>query len=172
MKEDLLEKLRKEASLYTDYQLRAEFDLKENNADKKVILSVQAELGRINRLSKELYENIIFGKIVDSEYTEKKQAYDNKIKALTEQEKNMQSNLRIQNFENIQRSKAAEDYQSVKGANDINADMVEKLIEKILVFEDKRISVFFRNKDATGLVENAKNAFTAHPCDWGCANYE
>jgi DNA invertase Pin-like site-specific DNA recombinase len=112
-----------------------------NNCD---LTSVKTEIINAQNFLKSLYESLILGDITDSEYKEMKSGYETKIADLIAREKQ----LREHNYNCVQTesalSKAHQDVKGIKHVSDLNAEVIERLIEKIYVYENERITVKFR----------------------------
>jgi hypothetical protein len=106
--------------------------------------NVQTELFRNEGFLKGLYESLVSGDITNSEYTEMKSAYEIKISAMKKRERELRETARSQALETAKRAKAAD---AVNGVTEITKDAADKLIERIRVFENKRIEVKFTFSD-------------------------
>jgi DNA invertase Pin-like site-specific DNA recombinase len=106
--------------------------------------NVQTELFRNEGFLKGLYESLVSGDITNGEYTEMRSAYEVKISALKERERELRETARSQALETAKRAKAAD---TMNGVTEITKDAAGKLIERIRVFENKRIEVKFTFSD-------------------------
>jgi len=109
--------------------------------------NVQAELERTGRFFKSLYETLINGDITNIEYKEMKQSYETKIAALTEQEKNLRKSARLAELETVKRNKAINKIGTIFDETQFSKELIDTLIEKILIFEDKHIEIHFKFTD-------------------------
>jgi hypothetical protein len=135
LKEQLLNLLRKQ-----------NFDspiISTNNSANE-LSSVKAELAKMQNFLKGLYESLILGDITDSEYKELKSGYETKITKL----KTCEKQLRESNYHSVQAdralSQANDSVRGIKSVSDLTAEVIDKLIEKIYVYENKRIAIKFR----------------------------
>ena len=111
------------------------------------LAAVKSELDRNTYFLKGLYESLINSDITDCEYKDMKSRYEAKIISLIEREKQLRDNayIRVQNEKAL--SKAHKSVQTVSQISDLSADAIDKLIEKIHVYKDKRIKVKFHFMD-------------------------
>jgi DNA invertase Pin-like site-specific DNA recombinase len=105
---------------------------------------IKSELGKNQTFLKGLYESLIESDITDSEYKQMKSGYETKIAALTEQEKQLRddSHACIQQAESL--SKAQESVRTISDVSDLTAEIIDRLVEKIHVYDNNRIAVKFR----------------------------
>ena len=115
--------------------------------DDTEIHNIQSEIDKNTRYLKGLYESLMEGDITNTEYKEMKQSYETKIADLTEKARDLRESARQQALDTTKRNNAAGRLQSLSRISDLTAEVVDKLIEKILVFEDKHIEVRYNFTD-------------------------
>jgi hypothetical protein len=125
--------------------------------DNTELRNVQAELERNGSFLKGLYESLICSDITGAEYKEMKQSYEAKIAALTGRERQLREAARTAALETARRGKAADNIGAVYRIADLTADVMDALIERILVYEDKRIEIKFKFTDETVTMGGAEN---------------
>jgi ATP-dependent helicase/DNAse subunit B len=121
-------------------------------ADKAEIHRLQTEIANNSRFLKSLYESLVTHDITREEYRELKAGYEAKIAALSEKERELRDNMVERMAEESKKAKAAANLRGVIQVDDLNADKIDKLIEKILVFEDTRIEVYFKFNDGIAVI--------------------
>lgn len=117
-----------------------------NNVNEE-LLSVQTELAKNKQFFKGLYESLVDGDISSAEYKEMKAAYELKIAALTEREKQLHEADRKRIRQENELSKAQQSVWSLRSISDLTTEVVGRLIERISVYEDKHIEVKFTFTD-------------------------
>jgi hypothetical protein len=153
LKETLLTMLRKQAEVFTDVLTTTSTQ----TGDTSELKSVQAELDRNSNFLKGLYESLISGDITDGEYREMKQSYEDKLTVLRERERNLREAARVLALESARKAKAVNSIGAVGGITDLTAEVINALIERILIFEDKHIEVAFKFADEmTGTPTNRR----------------
>jgi len=105
---------------------------------------VNADLNKCEKYLKGLYESLILGDITDSEYKEFKTGYENKIASLKERVKQLRLNAHLRSQEDEAISKARESVSAVNDISELNAEDIDRLIERIKVYRNGRIVVKFR----------------------------
>jgi hypothetical protein len=112
-------------------------------AIKSQLAALRQELDRDRRLVKSLYESLVTGIITGDEYRQMRADYEerisNKINLAQELERR-QNELEAQVSEYIDLSDLIG---GIKGKEDITAVLIDRLIDKIEVFSDRRIEVTF-----------------------------
>ncbi|MDR1059715.1 MAG: recombinase family protein [Clostridiales bacterium] len=147
LKETLLATLRKQAEIYAGRAAAAA----EPKPGGSELREAQAGLERCGGLLKGLYESLASGDITEGEYRELKQGYEAKSAALADRANRLREVARAQALESARRAKAAGSIGALGGAADLTAEAVDALIDKIRVFEDKRIEVRFKFSDETAI---------------------
>jgi DNA invertase Pin-like site-specific DNA recombinase len=108
---------------------------------------IQIEIERNKLFLKGLYENLITNIITDDEYRDMKESYEAKLASLFEQETQERERIR-RNIESDIKIESASSYLfSLSCADDLTAEIIDALVEKIIVYEDMRLEFTFRFKD-------------------------
>jgi uncharacterized protein YnzC (UPF0291/DUF896 family) len=94
-----------------------------------------------------LYESLVSCDITQSEYADMKSAYEAKIAALTEREQQLRDEIRENFLRESALAKARNNLDGVSIISDLTAEVLDALIDKILLFEDKHIEVTFKFTD-------------------------
>ena len=108
------------------------------------LAGVKAELNKNQMFLKGLYESLIVGDITDFEYKEMKSGYETKIADLTAQEKQLRDNAHARIQQEKALSKAQASVQRIESVSDLTAEVIDRVVEKIVVHENNRIVVKFR----------------------------
>jgi hypothetical protein len=119
------------------------------------LTQTRQELERTSGFLKGLYESLIEGDITNDEYSDMKRNYESRIAALTERESKLRDEIRESCLRDSALEKAQQNLAQVGGIGELTAEVIDALIEKILLFEDKHSVVTFKIKDeATGFPTN------------------
>ena len=140
LKEKLLETLRKQN---LDFEKCEPVSNAENSVGSE-LRDVQTELDKNRGFFKGLYESLVNGDINDAEYKEMKSVYEMRISALAERKKQLRQATHDRIRQESECAKVSESMGALRHISDLTSDTVDRLIEKILVFEDKHIEVKFR----------------------------
>ena len=108
------------------------------------LTAVKTELCKNRMFLKGLYESLIVGDITDFEYKEMKSGYETKIAELTAREKQLRDNAHARIQQEKALSKVQESVQRIESVSDLTAEVIDKVVEKIVVHENNRITVKFR----------------------------
>jgi hypothetical protein len=111
---------------------------------KSELSALRQEADKDSRLLKSLYESLVTGIITADEYGELRDGYENKIadghnrvKALEKRQKELEKQM----GEYLEMSDLLA---GVNNGEDITAALIDRLVERIRVFHDRRIEVDFR----------------------------
>jgi hypothetical protein len=118
---------------------------------------VRTELSRVTGFLKGLYESLVSGDLTRSEYADMKQDYEIRIADLTERERVLTENARELHMNQIAVNKASGALGAVSLITDLTAETVDALINKILIFEDKRIEIHYKFTDEIDVGEGGDN---------------
>jgi hypothetical protein len=110
---------------------------------KNELLDIQAERRKNQHLLDSLYESLIMGDITDIEYREMKTTFTTKLSDLAAREKLLRQSGLKQTKHNGMLSKASESLDAARNGAGLTAEIVNGLIEKIHIFEDKSLRVKF-----------------------------
>jgi DNA invertase Pin-like site-specific DNA recombinase len=108
------------------------------------LIAVKAELGKVQHFLKGLYESLILGDTTDCEYKELKSGYETKITTLTARERQLREDSFTRKQQSKALSQARESVLKIESVSDLTAEVIDRVIEKIEVYENKRIVVKFR----------------------------
>ncbi|MCL1842322.1 MAG: recombinase family protein, partial [Defluviitaleaceae bacterium] len=143
LKESLLKMLEKQAEVLGIESA----DTHQHPEQQGELRQIQAEIEKNNRFLKSLYESLASNDITKEEYRELKVGYEEKISALTAKEKALREEMIAQIAKNSAKTKAAKRLANVRRIADLTAESIDKLVEKILVFEESNIEVWFKFTD-------------------------
>jgi DNA invertase Pin-like site-specific DNA recombinase len=155
LKEEILVLLRKQAEVFADKRERQSATAKDRAQTE--LMQTQQELNRVGGFLKGLYEGLINGDLTNTEYKDMKRNYESRIAALNERERQLYEEVRERFLRESALKKASDNLNNISVIGDLTAETVDALIEKILIFEDKRIEVTFRFSDETEETEGAAN---------------
>jgi DNA invertase Pin-like site-specific DNA recombinase len=142
----ILELLRKQAAVFADTRER-EIVIAADKGAQDELTRTKQELDRTGGFLKGLYESLVSGDITQSEYADMKSAYETKIAALTERERQLRDEIRESFLRESALAKARNNLDGVGLISDLTAEVIDALIDKILLFEDKHIEVTFKFTD-------------------------
>jgi hypothetical protein len=114
---------------------------------KAELREVNLELDRNSRFFKGLYESLVNGDISEAEYKELRVSYETKITTLNEKIKNLRDAAHDRIRLETRRKKASVSMQAAQDISGLTAEVVDSLIARIRVFEDKGIKVKFTFSD-------------------------
>ena len=156
LKEKALEVLRKQAVVFADMRGRQTSTVA-NDETQAELARTKQELDRSSGFLKGLYESLIEGDITNAEYAEMKQNYESRIAALNEREGRLRDEIRERYLRESALKKANDNLDGVGVIGDLTTELMDALVERILLFEDKRIEVTFKFTDETGAKEGGDN---------------
>jgi DNA invertase Pin-like site-specific DNA recombinase len=111
------------------------------------LAAVRYELDKNKQYFAGLYQSLMDGDISDTEYKDMKAAYEVKITSLTGRVKGLQETILDRAQREKELSQARMSVQRIEQASDLTAEIVDKLVEKIHIYPNKRIGVKFRFMD-------------------------
>ena len=114
---------------------------------KESLRQLQGEISRNSHFLTSLYESLVTNVITKDEYRELKTGYDVKIAGLTAKEKELRSKLVDIIAKDTALANASAHLGGLRQITDLTADYLDRLVDKILVFEDKHIEVQFKFTD-------------------------
>ena len=149
LKQKLLADIKKETKIVGSKKMLALAE-KKYVADNSKLHNILNEIDENERLFKSLYESYA-SNILESpkDYDRYKLFYSEKIENLNEQKRELMISTHNQKVQSLARSKAMAGYRLVRGISSITSEMLDELIEKILVHEDKSIKVHYKFKHTT-----------------------
>ena len=147
--------VRKEAAVImgAGYRLKQNGETFTLKADlKKQISLLCQEIERDRKYLISLYENYVSGILYKAEYTELKTGYEQKIRAatvrsqqLSERKRNLEKNLNDY-------IELADWLVSANGNMTLTSDLIDRLVDRIVVYSALEIAVYFKFKDEFGEV--------------------
>ncbi len=122
-----------------------------------------AEVERYNRYKTKLYESMVDGLIDVEEYKERKSAYDEKLR----QAENAAGKLRAE-YDALRKSTGShawiEQFKRHKDITELTRPIAVTFIERIYVYENKRIEVVFKYQyDYERILDYIQSIHAAHP---------
>jgi phage-related minor tail protein len=131
----------------------------EGDNSKKELASAQSEFDRNKRFLEGLYESLVSGDISDAEYKDMKSAYEVKITALTEKVKHLRETIHNCVQQEAELTQAHANVQRLEQVSDLTAEIIDKLVDRITVYPNKRIEVKFSflNEPVYNREEGAEN---------------
>jgi len=123
----------------------------EQTAYKAELGLLQAEITKNSHFLKSLYESLMTNDITQDEYRELKAGYEMKISDLTASEKNLRNMLVECIAKETASANATAHLNGVQQLSDLTAESLDRLVEKILVFEDRHIEVQFKFMDGVAI---------------------
>ncbi len=118
----------------------------------KEITKLQMKVERDRKYLISLYENYVSGVLTEQEYLEMKLGYEQKIKTATVQLHQLlvqQKKLEVQMTNYIELSDWLE---SVNGNMTLTGSLMDRLVDRIVVYSAQEIEVYFKFKDEFGEV--------------------
>jgi DNA invertase Pin-like site-specific DNA recombinase len=158
LREMLIDILNTKADILSCSQVFAIQSANNNAADKAELIRIQAELERNRFFFKSLYESLAQGDITQDDYAAMKAEYEEKIAALSEREKSLRKTIIDRTTAAKVIARAAAGLQTVQNISDLNAGIIDMLIEKIIVYEDKHIEVCYKFKSEFGFMQGEGEA--------------
>jgi DNA invertase Pin-like site-specific DNA recombinase len=142
LKKQVLELIRTQALCFAE--LHDSHQSKRNTPIPDELKQIGQELRRVSGFLKGLYESLMDGDITNEEYTDMKLGYEAKIKTLKAQEQQARSNVRKKYLAESARHLAGNVLANISSTEDLTAEVIDALIERIQLFEDRHIEVKFK----------------------------
>jgi DNA invertase Pin-like site-specific DNA recombinase len=156
LKDALLELLGKQAEVFVGGDMALQPQTTEQTAYKAELRQLQSEIGKNSHFLKSLYESLMSNDITQDEYREMKAGYEVKIADLTAKEKDLRGKVIERIAKETATAKAASQLDGVRQLADLTAESLDRLVEKIHVFEDKHIEVQFKFTDGMAMANTEK----------------
>lgn len=154
LKAILLERFREKAEKYCGTAtLPAKAPLESSE-----LAALRTELTRVTGYLKGLYESLVTGVLTQAEYADMKQGYETKIEALTAREQKLMDAARERHAKQMTVDKASGALGAVAAISDITAEVLDVLVDKIRVFENKRVEISYKFTDEVDTVRGAQHA--------------
>jgi len=131
---------------------------KERDIQKAELAKLQSEINKNSYFLKSLYESLMNTDITNVEYKELKAGYEAKIASLSEKEAQMRISMMESAINSTKISKAIDHLQTVQQISDLSAEIIDKLVDKILIFRDKHIEVHLKFADEVNAMSVAKDS--------------
>ena len=142
LREKLLDMLR-----FINFEIPSSHNSTGIESIKTELLEVQAERTKNQRLLDGLYESLIIGDITDDEYKDIKTTYTSKISELVARVKLLRQSEQKQAKQNTLLSNASASLVAARNGNGLTSEIMNGLIEKIRVFDDRSLRVKFTFMD-------------------------
>ena len=140
LKKQLLAEIRKHVDIIDSVLKKSQSD----ESDKAELSKVRLEIQRAEGFLKSLYESMMLGDITVVEYRDMKLSYETNIAALMEREQQLYNIISKKIISDANRQKSAKVAGVVCKASDLTKELMDALVERIEVYEDKSISVKFK----------------------------
>jgi DNA repair exonuclease SbcCD nuclease subunit len=147
VKEILLEKINEQVKTFGKLHIIGSSSVENKNSERTEILRLQSEISKNSRFLQSLYESLSQGDITSDEFKEMKSGYEIKIAGLQAKEKELRNHMLNRAAKEAEESKTAAQLHGVRQICDLTAETLNRLIKKIVVFEDKRVEVHFTFTD-------------------------
>jgi len=147
LKEILLDELNKQAEVLGDSQKIVPAASAEQNPDRNEIKKLQSEIKRSSNFLQGLYESRSNGDITSEEFKSMKVSYESKIADLSAREKELRNEMFTRAAREAEESKTAAHLQGVRQISNLTTDVLDRLVKKIAVYEDKLVEVHFTFTD-------------------------
>ncbi len=105
------------------------------------------ELERIDRLKQGLYEDCKTGLLTEDEYMELKERYAQDYTDLKKNIDLLQEQITATQRQTSRQNEFITEFRKHKGINKITRDVVVNLVDRIIVYEGKRIEIIFKYRD-------------------------
>ena len=148
LKETVLALLQKQIEIFAERQAAKDTKQADSTANAE-LRSVQSDIQRNSNFLKGLYESLVSGDITVNEYKDLKASYETSLNSLATREKALRDGAVKIVADEIKGQKAANSIRGLRCIDDLSANVLEALVEKIYVFEGKRIEVHYRFTDET-----------------------
>ncbi len=126
-------------------ELRKNIMSKDNKCSyEHKILKLKQDLRKNQVFLKSLYESLVNQIITNDEYLNMKQEYENRITDILKEMENLENKQKSLNKKFEIYSDTEKLITEISNTNLLTAELIQKLIDKILVYSDKRIEVFLR----------------------------
>ena len=118
----------------------------------KEIARLQQETERDRKYLISLYEHFVSGVLSKTEYTELKTGYEQKIKSATSRSQQLLEQNRSLERDLNDYIELSDRLASLKGDITLTGDLIGRLVERIVVYDEQNISVHFKFRDEFGKV--------------------
>ena len=108
------------------------------------LLKVNEEMVRLQNVNLSLYEDLEEGVIDKKEYFELKQVYKEQMDELEKKKASLKQEQELCRREYIRKNQWIDDFLQYQNFSSLSRNLLLKLVEKIIVYEKKRIKIIFR----------------------------
>ncbi len=140
LKAEILELLRSHEPFLAKEPLRLN-ETSEADILKMDLSSAKSAFDRNRRFLEGLYESLVSGDISEAEYKDLKLGYETKIASITERIQRLRDNIHICVQREASLTKAHADVIKLEQVSDLTAEMIGRLVERIIVYPEGRIYV-------------------------------
>jgi DNA invertase Pin-like site-specific DNA recombinase len=144
LKAKLVEGIKRQASVFSKGNKISALLQKADEADTAALNEIQAELQENNEILVSLYLDFSNGNITEAQYIDLKQTVSLQASKMNTEQERLKKNIRERRYLNASRNIASALFQSVKKRNDLNFEIINQLVEKIKIYENKEIEVIFK----------------------------
>ncbi len=120
---------------------------------------LEDEKEKYHRLKSTLYEDMKDGLVSKEDYSDINASYDHRIKNIEESIKQVNREIKDFQFDSAGKMPWMDDFTANKNITKLTREVAVKLIEKIIVYEDKRIEVLFCHREKMDMFVNELNQF-------------
>lgn len=156
--EVVLSYLSRQLNLALDDAIRIRKDTSAQSEEKsnitKEIAALRQDKDKSLYIARSLYENLVSGTITQDEYFSMKSDYETKSSAAEQRIAALEQELSELKAQEVQAEKIMLDAQELERNPNLTAELIDRLIERIELFEDKRVSITCRFS-VSGLCEGA-----------------
>lgn len=122
------------------------------------LYALRTELTRVTGYLKGLYESLVTGVLTQDEHADMKHGYETRIAELTAREQELMDAARERHMKQMTLDKASGALEAVAVIEDITVEVLDVLVDRIRVFEDKRVEISYKFTDAVDTVGGAGHA--------------
>ena len=131
---------------------RSGSDAEQKAATEKEIARFQQEMERDRKYLIRLYEDFVTGILAPAEYTELKTGYEQKIKTATAQSQQLSAQQKELETQMSSYIELSDWLTSLNGDVALTGDLIERLVERIVVYGPQKIEVYFKFRNEFGEV--------------------
>ncbi len=108
------------------------------------ITSRRQEIQRLRGIVRSLYENLVQGVLTKDEYFDYKEKYESKIADIALEVEQLEDCLRTMDAQIEQYRALSRDAENIKADRELTTALIDRLIDRIEVSQDKQITVYYR----------------------------
>ncbi len=114
---------------------------------ERKVSKIEKEINRVTTLKQGLYEDCKSGLITEDEYSQMKSSYEDSNRELSIELLNIKRQITEVSDQKIEDSIFITTFKRFNNINEITRDIVTALIEEIIVFEERQITIKFKYRD-------------------------